>query len=297
MGDAMIKGIAFSTDQERDLSNLDARLGMIADAGADYAELSLCRSDLISGGRIIADRLGTLKRICARHKLGYTVHGTLGANFMDAGTLAYSEAAVAAMLEICAEIGATVLVHHTGIVPYTTMVAMEQLHAMERDALKRSGDVGAKHGVRIAVETLFVDGRDQYTADPRRLKAEIKAIDHEHVVGTLDFSHCYLHTTLLGQDFREALREFAPVTGHLHVHDSFGRPKYLKTYSGAEAVALGLGDLHLPIGWGDIAWDEIFSELRFLEGTIMTIELPFHFAYEMQRNVELARGLAAKLGR
>ncbi len=42
-----------------------------------------------------------------------------------------------------------------------------------------------------------------------------------------------------------------------------------KFYHPAEATALGIGDLHLPIGWGDIPWEEIFSELTFLPDTTL----------------------------
>ena len=31
-------------------------------------------------------------------------------------------------------------------------------------------------------------------------------------------------TTFRGLPFREAVHAFAPVTGHVHLHDSFGRP-------------------------------------------------------------------------
>ncbi len=66
----------------------------------------------------------------------------------------------------------------------------------------------------------------------------------------------------------------APVAGHLHVHDSFGRPYSMtKFYHPAEATALGIGDLHLPIGWGDIPWEEIFSELTFLPDTMLVMEI------------------------
>jgi sugar phosphate isomerase/epimerase len=46
-----------------------------------------------------------------------------------------------------------------------------------------------------------------------------------------------------------------------------------KFFHPAEATALGIGDLHLPIGWGDIAWDEIFSELSFLPDTTLIMEI------------------------
>lgn len=66
----------------------------------------------------------------------------------------------------------------------------------------------------------------------------------------------------------------APVTGHLHVHDSFGRPLGShRTYLPQEDAALGLGDLHIPLGWGDIDWDVIFSELIFLPGAVLIMEI------------------------
>ncbi len=287
------KGIAFSTIQNRDLSNLDARLSMIEEAGADHAELSLSGSDLISGGRVLPDRIDHLRAICDRHDLRYVVHGPLSANFMDTTHLPYFEAAVVAMLEICGAIGANVMVHHTGRVRYTTAAEIDRLHAQERDALRRVADVAARHLVRIAVETLFVENQGDYTADPFRLAAEIETIDHPNVIGTLDFSHVYIHTTLLGQSFRDALKAFAPVTGHLHVHDSFGRPKQVETYSQSEDLAFGLGDLHLPLGWGDIPWDQILPQLEFKDDTIFTIELPYQYAFDMARNVAEARRLIA----
>ena len=96
---------------------------------------------------------------------------------------------------------------------------------MERDALRALADIGARHGVKLAVETLWVFDRGQYTATAARLAEEIRAIDHPFVCGTLDFSHVYLHSTFLGLDFRAQIEAFAPVAGHLHVHDLFGRPK------------------------------------------------------------------------
>jgi sugar phosphate isomerase/epimerase len=40
-----------------------------------------------------------------------------------------------------------------------------------------------------------------------------------------------------------------------------------------------MGDLHLPIGWGDIPWDAILPRLPLRRGTVMIVELPErHFA-------------------
>jgi len=68
-------------------------------------------------------------------------------------------------------------------------------------------------------------------------------------------------------------------------------------YHPAEATALGIGDLHLPIGWGDIAWDDIFSELTFLPDTTLIMEIGAErFADQQPACLERARGLAAAVG-
>jgi sugar phosphate isomerase/epimerase len=103
----MIAGFGFSTIQKRDLSDLDDILSRIEDLGASHAELSLGGADLICGGRILGPRVARLERICARHRLRYTAHGPLAANFMDAVHQDAYTAAVGALLEVCGALGVT----------------------------------------------------------------------------------------------------------------------------------------------------------------------------------------------
>ena len=151
-------------------------------------------------------------------------------------------------------------------------------------------DVAARYDIRIALETQFVEEAQRYTADPVRLAEAIAAIDHPQVCGTLDFSHSYLMTTFRGMDYLEALRAFAPWTNHLHVHDSFGRPTTMARFvSHAERIAFGMGDLHLPMGWGDIPWETILPQLAFRPGTVMIVELPPRHLAELESCAETAR--------
>ena len=106
MSSGMIAGFGFSTIQKRDLSDLDEILSRIEDLGATHAELSLGGADLVCGGRLLSDRVDRLASSCARHRLAYTAHGPLAANFMDALHLDAYKAAVAAMLEVCGAVGA-----------------------------------------------------------------------------------------------------------------------------------------------------------------------------------------------
>ena len=89
-------------------------------------------------------------------------------------------------------IGASVLVQHPGLVPSRPAAELDRLHAIERDAWREMGDEAGRFGLRIAVETLFVESENQYTPDPARLATEIRAIAHPQITGTLDISHSYL---------------------------------------------------------------------------------------------------------
>jgi sugar phosphate isomerase/epimerase len=287
----IIAGFGFDTDAAApDLSDLDDVLSRIASCGASHAELSLCAHEVIAGGRILAERRRRLELVCARHPLDYTVHGTLAVNFMDEAHLDLHKAVCRAMLELCNAVGAGVMVHHPGLVPAQPPAVLERLHGIERDTLREMGDVAAGYGVKIAVETLFVEDSARYTADPFKLAAVIAEIDHPQVCGTLDFSHAYIMTTFRGMDYRDALRAFAPCTNHLHVHDSFGRPTTEAAfYSHAERIAFGMGDLHLPMGWGDIGWDTILPELACRPGTVMIVELPPRHMAELHNCAATAR--------
>lgn len=286
-----IAGFGFSTIGERpDLADLDRALGVIEDTGATHCELTLCAAHLIAGGRILPGMRRRLETACARRKLRYTAHGVLAVNLMDEANLERHEAVCRATLELTAAVGASVMVHHPGLIASAPPAAIERLHALERDGLRRMGDVAAALGVRLAVETLFVESEKSYTADPFRLARELQAVDHPAVVGTLDVSHSYIMSRFSGLDPEAAVKAFAPVAGHVHLHDSFGRPTTVERfYAGGERIAFGDGDIHLPLGWGDIPFATLLPGLPFLDGTVLMVELPERYWAELPATAEAAR--------
>ena len=56
---------------------------------------------------------------------------------------------------------------------------------------------------------------------------------------------------------------------------------------------MGIGDLHMPLGWGDIDWESIFGELQFLPGTVAMMEIGARYRAEQPESLERARGLMA----
>ncbi|GGG34614.1 TIM barrel protein [Chelatococcus composti] len=291
----IIAGVGFCTGNGTgDLSVLERALARYADLGADIAELSLYSEDLVAGGRVLPERAARLVEITKRYNLGYTVHGLVCSNFMDEVNLPYQKAAMRAMLELCDRVGASVLVHHSGVATRKGPEELARIEAMERDALAEMAEVARSYGVRIALENIFAMSDDEYRKTPSDVAATVAAIGHPNLCALIDFSHAYIESTRRGLDWRAEIRAMAPVAGHLHVHDSFGRPYTMtRFFHQGEPMALGIGDLHMPLGWGDIPWEEIFQELTFPAGTTMIMEITERFDPELPACLARARGLAA----
>lgn len=299
---AKVLGVGFSTSarDDPDFDLLRRDLDTALELGVEFVELPLFTMDIIAGGRVLDAQVRRLKEALASRLLRFTVHGPIALNLMQAADLVQRHMTVAkATIEICAEIGALHLVLHTGTIRSQDPSEIDTAYAGQRDAFAELGDMAATHNLIIAVENIFATQADEHTALPSRLASEIVAINHPNIRACVDFSHGAITSTAQEADFLKEVRALAPLARHLHIHDSFGDPAHLRTYSRSERVAYGLSDLHLPIGWGNIPWPKIMSEVAFEADTIFNIELPGHFAYalpdcvasvrEMIRTYELSR--------
>lgn len=291
MGNIVATGFSTgSTDGE--LDSLASDLRRLADIGVDTVELALTTIDLVAGGRVIAERAGRLAALTGQFGFRYTVHGLVSSNFMDPGTWRYQIDVARALIEVCERIGARIIVQHGGFLRPDQIADRAGADAREREALHEVAEFAKPYGVRIALENIFTTEPGQYRQTPSEIAETVKAVGHPNLVALIDFSHAYIEATYRGLDFRSELRAMAPVTGHLHVHDSFGRPQgFYQGFHPQEATALGIGDLHLPLGWGDIDWDDIFSELTFLPDTVLLMEIERRYRNEQPASLDRARRL------
>ncbi|RWX81113.1 sugar phosphate isomerase/epimerase [Neorhizobium lilium] len=283
---------AGSTDGE--FASLDQELRVLADIGVETVELGLTSLDLIAGGRIIEERAERLVALTKQFNFRYTVHGLVSSNFMDPDTCRYQLDAAKALAVICDRIGARILVQHGGNLRAEQLVERADADKREREALYELAEFCKPYGVRIAFENIFTTELGQYRQTPTQIAETVKTVGHPNLVALIDFSHAYIESTYRGLDFRNELRAMAPVTGHLHVHDSFGRPQaFYKPYHVQENTALGIGDLHMPLGWGDIDWEAIFSELTFLPETVLMMEIGRRYHAEQPASLKRAKDLIA----
>jgi sugar phosphate isomerase/epimerase len=284
------------------VAGLDRSLANLIAAGCSHAELSSTALHVTVGGRDNAGRVAEIAEVCRRHPLRYTLHAQIAINFMDEIHGELHEAVMRSSIAFAAHVGATVIVIHPGRVhPQADLAARKRLLGVERDKVRRAADEAGRHGVRIGMENLnpnsaMMAGRSwSYALDPRALAEQIAAIDHPAVCGTLDFGHGWLAAGRLGFDYLEAVGTFAPYVGHLHVTDNCGTPITYVDATDMEHVAYGMGDLHLPIGWGTVPYDRLLENLPIRAGSVMTIEMKSHFGDELGRAVARVRGFAERL--
>lgn len=285
---------AFSSDGEA--TGLEQDLRHIADLGADFAEIAIPTLDVITGGRLLAARAERLATTTKAFPLRYTLHGMVCSNFMDPELHERQKQIAVAHLELCDRVGARVLVHHGGFLrPDQKDEDHQKANQREIDALGEVAVIAERYGVRVVLENIFTTEPGEYRLTPAEVAATVKAVGHTNIAALIDFGHAYIECTYRNLDFREQLRAMAPVTGHLHVHDNYGqRANLTKTYTRSETYALGLGDLHMPLGWGDIPWEDIFTELDFLPDTVLNMEIEGRrFAAEQPESLARARRLAA----
>ena len=293
-----VRGIGISAHKRtHDLSDFAAELDMIEALGVDSIEIPTFDLDLVVGGKIRRPQLDMLLRACRGRDVSYSVHGPLAINFMDeAWRLPRHFDVLEASLDVAAEIGAEHYVIHSGLTSRQQAAGTEAAYERQREALSRAGDRARQHGLILCVETLFADHKgDGYASSPKRLAKELATIAHDHVMATLDFSHSYLKLDFDGdrEAFVAEIAALAPYARHLHMHDSFGRQDDIWMYTEGERLAYGHGDLHLPVGWGDIPWQALMEHCVFPEGVLFNIELNERYWYAAAECIEATRALAA----
>lgn len=269
------------------LRHLPSCLDKFEALGVDSVELSLGAFDLMAQARVLPHRLAEFKRICADRPFGFTLHGPIASSFTDRRHYQLQKDVCRAALDISGEIGAAAQVHHGGSAPAGDAAEIVALLELEREALIEIAPHAEACGVILCVENIFGDDAVWF-ASPAELAAQIRAVNHPHIRATIDFSHAAINAGVRGFDLMAELKELAPVAGHLHIHDSFGKPRSFRPYTYGEAVNFGLGDLHLPPGWGALDWEAI-AALPYAHDVVANLELGTRFEDELPAAIAFCR--------
>ena len=290
-----MKKIGFSSQcPNGDISALTDQIKMCKEAGVDSLEISIFETDVICGKKINQPELKILKNTLLNQDIDCTVHGELTVNLLDQEHFDSHIEVLKRDIEVSGEIKATHLVTHFG---QTTNKIYENKELYlshlkrQQECYTEMGEYAKEHNVTLAIENLFPFNLDSYAPLPSEIAKQLNDIDHPNVKCCLDISHGYINCTFRNAHFIDEIKKMAPLSEHIHMHDSFGINKSMWTFMPAEDTSYGQGDLHLPLGWGDIPFEKIFTEIQFPEKLNLNFELPERYLKYFNENIKEAKRL------
>ena len=276
------------------ISDFEKQLVFFEKIGAGSIEIPLYELDVLCGKKIVQEELNFLQETLKPSKLNFSLHGSISVNLMDEEYLDDHIEILKRDIEVSEAINSKILVTHfgyTNIENYKNKEKYKKLLKNQTEIYFKMSEYAKSHNVILAIENLFPFTPTSYAPLPNEIAEEISSLNHPNAKTTIDFSHAYLNCTHKNVDFIEQIKTMVPLTRHLHIHDSFGKLKKMDTYMHSEDVTYGQGDIHLPLGWGDIPFEKIFSTLSFDSNIFLNFELSDRYKRYYQSSYETAKKL------
>lgn len=287
-----IHGIGINADSTRidgclDVLRID--LDCFEKTGFDYVELPAHGLDMLVDGKLNTQQLRLIKDIIKDYTFEYTVHSPDRLNLMSCFSNETHREALKSTIEFAGEIGAQIVVYHSSSVSFFENYNCAYYYSKygtknhgrlfeilcEEDAsyLYEAGEYAKTCGVTIAVENLWYERLDNiytYGAYAGVLLQHIKHINHPNVGITYDLGHAYINSKIYNFDFIESIKTVSPYLKHIHVHDNFGKADRGEKYK--DCLPFGYGDLHMPMGFGEIPFKDAVEALDKYIG-VFTMEI------------------------
>ena len=255
-----IKGVGINADSKRingRLKKFESELETLSKLGFDYIEIAPQSVDAILHGKLNPYKINDILKITKIFDVKYTIHSPDLINLKDIEHMTMQKNVLKASIDFASLLNSKIVVYHLGIFIEGTGLYYEQ-RKKEIDALKELGEYAKDKGVIIAIENTLHSAQEVVDT--------VNSVKMDNVKMTLDFGHLYLWTKRYNEDYMKEVKVALEHTVHIHIHDNFGEDPTLYGYISESPevyrLSLGLGDLHMPIGWGDIPYDEVFSLIR-----------------------------------
>jgi sugar phosphate isomerase/epimerase len=211
-----------------------------------------------------------------RDRLRYTAHGPFAFWLLAHDETGLRRQMLQAGMEATRAFGAELMVYDTITFrhPWPGPAGLEAAAARDREMLQQAADEAATWGGLIAVET---SDDDSHAGAPDLLAEQIALIDRPNVGICIDTGHSLIASCTHGWDYVAGIAKIAAQTITFHLEDNFGRKPVLSDAELGEIVRLelGIGDLHLPVGWGAVPFERVFAELDFPRRPILMLEIDF----------------------
>ncbi len=255
-----IKGIGINADSKRingRLRRFELELKTLSELGFDYIEIAPQAVDAILHGKLNPYKIDDILKIARFFNVKYTVHGPDLVNLKDIEHNKMQKDVLKASVDFAEKLNSEIVVYHLGTFIEGIGLYYEQ-RKKEIDSLKEIAEYAKDKGISIAVENTRQSAQEVVDT--------IRSVNMDNVGMTLDFGHLYLWAKKYNEDYIKEVETALEYTIHIHIHDNFGEDPSVYRYESDQPevyrLSLGLGDLHMPIGWGDIPYDKIFDMIR-----------------------------------
>ena len=280
--------------KDGNIEDFEKQIEDLEKIGAGSAEIPLYELDVVCGKKIIKDELKLLNKFTHKSNLKFSIHGSMSVNLLDEDYLEEHLQVLEKEIQVCSDLNINILVTHFGHTSVATSQNQKKYNNLiniQKQKYFEMAEIAKVHGVKLCIENIFPYTNLHFTALPSEVSESIREINHPNARTTIDFSHAYINCNLRNKDLIPEIETMIPYTEHLHVHDSFGKFKTMYTYIFAEDITYGQGDIHLPLGWGDIPFDKIFSSGAFNKDIFFNFELSQRYKKYYSQNVEKAKKL------
>lgn len=303
-----ITGFAINADAgflDGNMETMRRELSYYRESGFTHVELSPHGVGVVCNGRLIPQRMAELQAILTDFPFRYTVHGPNTLNLMNLSEPETERHLFLASIEFTRAVQGELLVYHSGrYIPEEnfqnphfqrpTPGEMELMWETEKRLLREMATIAKGFGVRIGLENArpYLDGSPYcYAERLDHLKRMVEEVDRENVGICLDVGHGYLAARFYGFDFLGAISSVAPYVNHVHLHDNYGKASTSYEKKQVEMAAVGRGDMHLPVGWGEIPAAGVMALLKRYCG-VVTLEMRPRYRAYFGQALTYARELA-----
>lgn len=306
-----VKGFGINAAAERIDGNLEILkndLKFFEEVGYAYVEIPVHGLDLIINGELNRDQLKKVKNVIIYFNLKFTVHAPDKLNLMSKIRNEKHKEALKSTIQFASEIGSEIVVFHASKADFNEQTLntyyypiygekpkeqiFDSLVEQEIIFVRELADYAKELGVTLTVENNWVDNVEvEYTYGmyPETLVEYVKKINKENVGVAYDFGHGYIASKKYNFDFLGAVKCVEPYLRHIHVHDNFGFTD--EGEKNIDRIPFGCGDLHMPVGWGEIPYNEIVKIIDSYTG-IFTMELQPRFYGYFREALETAKKIS-----
>ncbi len=235
------------------------------------AEISIHGLDTVKNGVLDRRRTSEIITILADFPFRYSTHAPNPLNLMDRNYSELHRNVLHASLEFSSAIGAKCMVYHPGryrveeefgLRSPLIFTSQEKQDLLDDEAQTLQEAAESFSEVIIAMENArpyLHHSPYCYAEKPKDLADQIRRINRNNVLMTLDFGHLNLSAHFYNLDAVAEIKAVAPFIAHCHVHDNFGRSVYYTEKTQTHQIPFGKGDSHMPVGWGTIPFHDLFA--------------------------------------